>query len=134
MRIAAILYLVTAFLIFLQLVTGGPFALGPSYLAAALGDFHFIMGFITGILGLIAVIAVWFSKPAYKAFRYTSIVLLVLLFLVGFTSDKSALNGILPHYEIAVITFGTAIAGTFYAIRWNRMPKPAVAAAAAASQ
>lgn len=127
MRIAAILYMVTAFLIFLQLVTGGPFALGPSYLADALGHVHFIIGSITGILGLIVVIAVWLSKPAYKAFRYISIVLLVLLFLVGFSADKSPPNGILPHYEIAVVTFGIAIAGTFYAIRWNKMPKPTIA-------
>ena len=128
MRIASILYLVMTVLIFDQLVTGGPFALGLGNLTDAFGNFHFIMGFITGILSIIVVIAAWLAKPAYKAFRYTTLVILILFFLVGFTSDKTALSGgILPHYEIAVILFGTAIAGTFYAIRWNRMPKPVMA-------
>ncbi len=127
MRIAAILYLVTTVLIFDQLVTGGPFALGIGNLTDAFGNFHVILGFITGILSLIVVIAAWLSKPAYKAFRYTTIVILILFFLVGFTSDKTALNGIVTHYEFAVILFGTAIAGTFYAIRWNKMPKPTMA-------
>ncbi len=128
MRIAAILYLVMTVLIFDQLVTGGPFALGTGNLAGAFGDFHFIMGFITGILSIVVVIAAWLAKPAYKAFRYTTLVILILFFLVGFTSDKTALSvGIIPHYEFAVILFGAAIAGTFYAIRWNRMPKPTAA-------
>ncbi len=129
MRIAAILSHITAALIYLQLVTGGPFALIPYYFTSEtpLGGYHFIFGLIAGILGIIVVIAAWLSKPAFKAFRYTSTIILVLLFLVGFTSDKSAMNGILIHYEIAVLLFGAAIAGTFYAVRWNRMPKPAVA-------
>ncbi len=133
MRIAALLFYVTAVLIFFQLVTGGPLALGSVSLANSVADTHVFMGFITGILGLITVVAAWVSKPAYKAFRYITIVMLVLFFLVGFAADKTALNGILVHYELAVLLFGTAIAGTFYAVRWNRMPKPAAAASATTS-
>lgn len=127
MRIAAVISHLTAVLIFFQLVTGGPFALGSASLASAVGDTHVFLGFITGLVALIAVIAAWISKPAYKAFRYTSIVILALFFLVGFAADKTAMNGILVHYEFAVLLFGTAIAWTFYTVRWNRMPKPAVA-------
>ncbi len=129
MRIAAILYMVTLLLIFDQLVTGGPYALGLGNLTEAFGGFHAFMGYITGLLSLILVIAAWVSKPAYNAFRYITLVMFVLYFLVGSTSDKTALGGILPHYEIAVIFFGTAIAGTFYAVRWNRMSKATVAPA-----
>ncbi len=123
----------TKLLIFFQLVTGGPLVLGSASLADSIGDTHVFLGFITGILALIAVIAAWISKPAYKAFRYTRIVILVLFFLVGFAADKTAMNGILVHYEFAVLLFGTAIAGTFYTVRWNRMPKPAAVASATTS-
>lgn len=132
MRIAALLFFVTAVLIFLQLVTGGVFAVGSASLANSIGDTHVVMGFLTGLLSLITVIAAWVSKPAYKAFRYTNIAMLVLFFLVGFTADKSAMNGILVHYEFAVLLFGSAIAGTFYTFRWNKMPKPVGATAAPA--
>lgn len=115
-------------MIYFQLVTGGPYAVGSSSLADAVGGTHAFMGFITGILAIILVIAAWISKPAYKAFRYTATAILVLFILVGFTSDKTALNGITVHYEFAVLLFGAAIASTFYTVRWNRMPKPPVAA------
>ncbi len=131
MRIAAILSFVTAILIYSQLLTGGPFLI-LSGEGSAVGFVHSIIGFISGILAIIVVIAAWISKPAYKAFRYSSLVILILFILVGFAADKPA-NTILIHYELAVLLFGTAIAGTFYTFRWNKMPKPAAATSATAS-
>jgi len=114
MRVAALLVHLTALLVFVQLVTGG------SFLIEDLGGgTHVALGYVAGVVALIAAILAWASKPSYHALRYSSTVTLLLLVVTGLISRKVEM---LAHYEVAIVLFGVSVATTFYAVRWSRMP------------
>jgi hypothetical protein len=126
MRVAAAVVMLAALLVFIQLVTGGTFLLEVAGYPTLKGtsDLHIFMGFFVALVALIAPILAWLSKPKHGALRYSSTIMFVLILLGGSLGfDKPQLLG---HYLFAMIIFGTAIATTFYAVRWNRMPKSVV--------
>jgi len=123
MRAAAWVVILAALLVFIQLVTGGTFLLEVAGYPTLKGtsDLHITMGFLVGFIALIALILAWLSKPKYGALRYSSTIMFVLIFLGGGLGfDKPSL---LAHYLFGMVIFGTAVATTFYAVRWSRMPK-----------
>ena len=107
--------------IFVQLLLGGLFVL--NFIG---GEAHIYVGVIVGILALATMILALISKPKYDAFRLSSIVLFVLIVLqgaLGFSAFNSEINDqlVFVHFVNAMLIYGIAIAGVFYAVRWNRM-------------
>ena len=128
MRAAAIAVYLTTILVFLQFVTGGTFLLEaagyPS--VAGTGDTHMSVGYIAALFALAAVILVWVSKPAHWGLRYASTSAFVLMFFQGGLGFEK--TTILEHYLLGTLVFISTLAATFFASRWNKMPKSMVPA------
>ncbi len=118
MRIPSILFFATAIIVFFQMIAGALLVF--SFIGF---EAHMYAGFVTGIFALVTAVAAFMAKPRYNAFRYTSLVLLVLLVLqggLGFVASSDSI--VVVHFVNAMVLYGVAIAGTFYAYRWNKMP------------
>lgn len=76
MKVPALLFMVTAAVIFLQLVAGVLFVFG--FFSSEL---HITTGIITGIFSLAIMVAALVSKPRYNALRLTSVMLFLLVLL-----------------------------------------------------
>ncbi len=118
MKTVAYIFPVTAFVIFIQAITG----------AATVLDFfgfdtHMTTGVITGVFVLVSAVVAFAVKPKFNALRYSSLVLLVLVVLqgaLGFSAETSD-QLVVVHFVIALTLFGIAIATTFYSFRWDRL-------------
>ena len=109
----------TAFVVFLQAITGAALALGFYDFGA-----HEITGYLVGALALVSVAVAFAFKPKYNALRYASLTLLILVALQGTLGFAARTSDplVVVHFVNALILYGISIAITFYAFRWGRMP------------
>lgn len=118
MRKAAYIFPATAFVVFLQAITGAATVL--SFYGF---DAHMLSGYAVAALALVSAAVAFAVKPRYTALRYSSLVLFVLILIqggIGFLAQTSD-QLVAVHFVNALILFGTSIAITFYAFRWGRM-------------
>lgn len=119
MKTVAYIFPVTAFIVFIQAITGAATVLGFDDFGARL-----ISGHVVAMSALVSILVAFITKPMYNALRYSSLVLFVLALIqgaIGFqaqTSDRL----LVVHFVNALMMFGTSIAMTFYAFRWGRVP------------
>lgn len=123
MKTAGYIFPVTAFVVFIQAITGAATVLNFYDFGA-----HLVSGYVVAIFALASVVVAFISKPKYNALRYSSLVLFVLVLIqgaIGFQAQTSD-QLVVVHFVNALIMFGISIAMTFYAFRWGRMqPAPA---------
>ena len=117
MKTIAYIFPVTAFMIFIQAITGAATALNFYGF-----DAHMLSGIVVAILALVSTVLAFVTKPKYTALRYSSLVLFVLVLIqggIGFQA-KTSDPLVVVHFVNFLIIFGTSIAITFYAFRWGR--------------
>jgi heme A synthase len=119
MKTVAYIFPVTAFVVFLQAITGAATALNfYGY------DAHMMTGYVVAALALVSTAIAFVTKPKYNALRYSSLVLFALVLIqggIGFLA-KTSDPLVVVHFVNFLILFGTSIAITFYAFRWGRTP------------
>lgn len=118
MKTAAYIFPVTAFVIFLQAITGAATVLKYYGFNA-----HEMSGYLVAVLALASTAIAFAVKPKYNALRYASLVLFVLVLIQGGIGLQAQNNDqlVAVHFVNALILFGTSIAITFYAFRWGRL-------------
>ncbi|MDA4127869.1 MAG: hypothetical protein OK422_00155 [Thaumarchaeota archaeon] len=118
MKAAAILFHATAAIIFFQLVLGALFVFG--FLDSAV---HVIDGIIVFGLAVSNLVATVFSKPRFRPTLVTSAVLVALIFLQGFLGFAAFESNavVVVHFTNAMIIYGLAVLGVFYARAWNKL-------------
>lgn len=117
MKTVAYIFPVTAFVVFVQAITGAATVLNFYGF-----DAHMMSGYAVAILALVSTILAFATKPKYSALRYSSLVLFVLVLIqggLGFQAQNSD-PLVVAHFVNSLIIFGTSIAITFYAFRWGR--------------
>jgi hypothetical protein len=115
-----VLFRVTAFVVFLQLLLGGLLTFG--FIDPAV---HIINGFIVFGLAVASLVLVLISKPVFRPVQgiATGMVVLTLVQIsLGFVTLSSG-NQVLAwaHFAVGIGIYGMAVAGTFLAMRWNQM-------------
>jgi heme A synthase len=120
MKVGALLFYITAVVIFLQIALGG--LLTFTFISAAP---HVIFGFVIFIVAIATMIVSLVSKPSFKPVKIVSIIMAVLILVqgaLGFSTLNSGSQLVAwIHLVNAMVIFGVAISGTSLAIRWNAM-------------
>ncbi|HZW58227.1 MAG TPA: hypothetical protein VFF30_18205 [Nitrososphaerales archaeon] len=117
MKPLAYIYPVTAFVIFLQGITGASTVLNFYDVGS-----HLASGYVTGVFALADLVIAFIAKPKSIALRYSSLVLFILVVIQGMlgfaamTSDQI----VAAHFTNFLVLFGVSIATIFYAFRWGR--------------
>ena len=128
MKAAPLLFRLTGIVVFVQLLLGG--LLTFAFITALP---HIIVGFAVFILAFGTMIASLVAKPSFRPMKAVSIALVVLLLvqiILGFVALGSGSPAIgWVHFVNAMAIYGTAILGTFTAMRWNHMAGAAAAEA-----
>ena len=117
MKTVAYIFPVTAFVVFIQAITGAATVLNFYGF-----DAHMMSGYVVAALALVSTLLAFATKPKYNALRYSSLVLFVLVLIqggIGFQAQSSD-QLVVAHFVNSLIIFGTSIAITFYAFRWGR--------------
>ncbi|MDA4112883.1 MAG: hypothetical protein OK474_02440 [Thaumarchaeota archaeon] len=114
------LFRVTGAVLGLQLLLGGLLTFG--FISA---EAHIVAGFLLLILA-VATMAVWLTtRPPFRPMQVLTSVIVVLILLqiiLGFaTLDTGSQTIAFIHFANALAIFGAMMAGTFMALRWDRM-------------
>lgn len=122
MKLVVLLFETTTGVLFLQLLLGG--LLTFNFINATA---HIIVGFVVFALAVATMIAALISKPAPRALKNMSILLVVLLvvqILLGFDTLRTGSSSIAwVHFVTALLIYGLAVSSSFEAIQWNRTSK-----------
>jgi len=123
---AAVMFYITAAMVFIQLVTGGLRVFG--FIDEST---HIMTGLITFVLALIALIVVAASKPRFRPAIGNAAGVVVLVAIQGFLGfaflDTNNFAIIMVHYVVALVIFAAAIGLVFNAMRMDRMEQAAPA-------
>jgi len=120
MKTGALLFRLTAIVVFLQIALGG--LLTFNFISPAP---HIVVGFLVLILALSTMVFALIAKPPFKPAQRLSIGLVVLIIVqivLGFATLESG-NSVIAwiHLLNALAIYGMSIAGIFLTIQWNRM-------------
>jgi hypothetical protein len=121
MRAGVLLFYLTGGMVFLQLFVGGTVVFG-----FVMTYVHIITGFITLGFAAVATAAAVASKPSYQPVKVHGALILSLVSiqgLLGFVvlnTGSPALT--LIHFTNALLIYGAAVSGIFFARRWAAMP------------
>jgi len=120
MKASAVLFRVTAIVVFLQLLLGG--LLTFDFISP---EPHIIAGFLVFFLAIATMAAALVSRPPFRPMQILSVVLVLLVIvqiILGFetlATDSQFVAWL--HFVTALAIFGVTISGTFMALKWNHM-------------
>jgi hypothetical protein len=121
LKTGVLLFRITAIVVFIQLALGG--LLTFDFINATP---HIITGFVVFALAIATMVFAFIGKPRFRPVQMISIGLVVLLLIqiiLGFATLSSGSSVVAwIHLVNALAIYGMAVAGTFLAIQWNRMP------------